>query len=457
MLIRHKIALLFCLLVSIILALTGISVYYFNARERDNTFRLRLQNRAFSTAETIAAVADSNNVILSKLVTTSIASLNNKSFVLLDYYNKPAYAYSEQPGRDIVLTDDIIQKIKLNGVYYFNYRGQVAVGIHFQNADNNFIVAITAEDTDGHAFLAVLKWLLIWSFIIALIISFFAGLVFAKTLLRPLSRIIGDVNLISSNNLSQRITESSNRDELAELIATFNNLLDRIQESFIIQRRFISNASHELSTPLTAISSQLEVSLQKERSAEDYKTTIVSVQEDIKHLQLLTRSLLDIAKTGTQGSISLEDVRIDELLLKLAADVQKLQKGYQVEINFINFPEDEQELTIFGNNHLLYIAIKNLLENGCKYAIDNTAHTAITFSGPGVAIEIVSRGEIIAAADIDTIFEPFFRSESAHQKQGFGLGLTLTKRILSLHHAAIRVTSSAADGTRFSFTLPRKP
>ena len=73
MLIRHKIALLFCLLVSIILALTGISVYYFNARERDNTFRLRLQNRTFSTAETIAAVADSNNVILSKLVTPPIA------------------------------------------------------------------------------------------------------------------------------------------------------------------------------------------------------------------------------------------------------------------------------------------------------------------------------------------------------------------------------------------------
>ena len=416
MLIRHKIALLFCLLVSIILALTGISVYYFNARERDNTFRLRLQNRAFSTAETIAAVADSNYTILSKLVTTSIASLNNKSFVLLDYYNKPAYSYSEQPGRDIVLTDDIIQKIKLNGVYYFNYQGEVAVGIHFQNANNNFIVAITAEDTDGHAFLSVLKWLLIWSFIIALIVSYFAGLVFAKTLLKPLSRIIGDVNLISSNNLSQRITESSNRDELAELIATFNNLLNRIQESFIIQRRFISNASHELSTPLTAISSQLEVSLQKERSAEDYKTTIVSVQEDIKHLQLLTRSLLDIAKTGTQGSISLEDVRIDELLLKLAADVQKLQKGYHVEINFIHFPEDEQELTIFGNNHLLYIAIKNLLENGCKYSFDNTAHTTITFSGTGVTIDILSKGERIAASDMDAIFEPFFRAESAHQK-----------------------------------------
>src|SRR5690606_13750473 len=98
------------------------------------------------------------------------------------------------------------------------------------------------------------------------ILSLIVGYLFSHQLLKPVLRMISEANEISSQNLSKRIPPGENNDELSKLANTFNDLLDRLQESFITQNRFISNASHELSTPLTSISSQLQVALQRERS-----------------------------------------------------------------------------------------------------------------------------------------------------------------------------------------------
>src|SRR4029077_10234326 len=128
---------------------------------------------------------------------------------------------------------------------------------------------------------------------------------------RPLSQIIHEVKEISTYNLSHRIQAGTGQDELSQLANTFNELLGRLQEFFAIQRRFISNASHELSTPLTSVSSQLEVTLQKERSIDEYKQVLWSISEDVQHMRQLTKSLLEIAKTGSQGGIELNEVRVD--------------------------------------------------------------------------------------------------------------------------------------------------
>jgi len=260
--------------------------------------------------------------------------------------------------------------------------------------------------------------------------------------------------MITSNNLSRRIRSGSTKDELHKLTQTCNLLLDRLQDSFVIQRRFISNASHELSTPLTSVSSQLDVALQKDRSAQEYKETIESIRDDVKDLQQLTQSLLDIAKTGSEGSIELMEVRIDEILMKVTADVQKLKDKYSITMEFETFPEDEKLLIVFGNANLLYIALKNIIENGCKYSENHSAEIKASFENGNILIKVKSKGDIISEADIQNIFQPFFRTESAKQKEGSGLGLTLTKRIISLHKGSIVVGSNASDGTVFTIQFP---
>ncbi len=452
--IRYKIALLFAALAGLILFCVSFTVYFITEKELNDAFYTRLKYRASGTANMVTAITDSNYTALSKLDTSSVASLQNKSIVVLNYLGKVLYNYTDRQKNELALDNDVIEQAKIKGEYYYKLQNRDAVVLHYTTADNNFIVAVAAEDIDGKEFLTGLKRLLVWVFILFVIISFITGLVFAGILVKPIGRIIAEVKLISSNNLSQHINKGNGKDELYHLSQTFNELLDRIQESFIIQRRFISNASHELSTPLTSALSQLEVTLQRERNVDDYKAAMKSVYDDIKDLQQLTRSLLDIAKSGTHGSMELTNVRIDEVLMKAASYVQKIKAGYKVQLDFDTMPDDEQMITVFGNSNLLFIAFKNIIENGCKYSDDNLTTINVSFNNKLIVVCIKSVGDIIAEADIENVFQPFFRAETIRQKEGFGLGLTLTKRIFALHKSQIEVTSNPLNGTVFTITLP---
>ena len=178
-----------------------------------------------------------------------------------------------------------------------------------------------------------------------------------------------------------------------------------------------------------------------------------SVHEDIHELQHLTRSLLDIAKAGSQGSLDLTEVRLDEVLFKVVSDVQKQNQTYKVNLNFETFPEDEKLLTTFGNSNLLYIAFKNIIENGCKYADNHQSRVSVQFEEFKIIVKVANKGDVIAEADIQNIFQPFFRTDSAIKKPGFGLGLTLTRRILALHKGFISVESDIEKGTVFTIQL----
>ncbi|MBL7728132.1 MAG: HAMP domain-containing histidine kinase [Dinghuibacter sp.] len=454
--IRYKIALLFAALTTLILLIAGFFVYFFSVRELKKSFAERLKNRAWATAKIYASVPGKNYSVLNKMDDETVASLYNRSISVLNYTDTYDYVYSSSPGDTLLLTKELIEKIKVNGEYLFTYNNRAAFALHKTDSISNFILAIAATDINGRNYLGQLKTILFFTGLAGIFVSFFAGLFFARNLTRPIKKIIGEVNRISTNNLSQRLKVNDTNDELNGLAITLNTLLDRLQNSFAIQRRFISNASHELSTPLTSISSQLEVAMQKSRSGDEYRNVINSVYEDIKDLHLLTHSLLDIAKAGSQGSIDLNEVRIDELLLKVAADVQKLQQGYRVTVEFENFPEEEALLTVFGNSNLLYIAFRNIIENGCKYSVNTTSSVVLNFNSPCILVSVTSKGDTLNEEELQNIFQPFFRTEQARQKQGFGLGLTLVKRILSLHRSTITATSSPASGTIFTVQLPNR-
>lgn len=452
--IKYKIALLFSLIVTILFALVSLSVYLFSANERENAFKKRLKNRALSTASVYADITDKNFAVLKRMDAAAVASLYNKSISIAGYRDVHEYMYSDKLGDSLYITQDIIEKTKIDNEYYFEYNGKKAVALHYINDDNNFIVAVSALDSDGKEYILQLKKILYLALLFSVLLSFCAGILFAGSLIDPIKRITAEANVITTNNFSQRLKVNNAKDELTRLAQTINDLLDRLQDSFSIQRRFISNASHELSTPLTAVSSQLEVAIQKERTVEEYKQVLNSVYEDVKDLHLLTHSLLDIAKAGSHGSIDLNDIRVDELLFKVISDVQRQNAGYKAEMTFDVLPDDEKMFTVFGNGNLLYIALKNVVENGCKYSENNESILNVFTNQHDIILKVFNRGDVIAESDIQNIFQPFFRTDSAQQKKGFGLGLTLTKRILVLHKGTISVESNAERGTTFTITLP---
>lgn len=163
----------------------------------------------------------------------------------------------------------------------------------------------------------------------------------------------------------------------------------------------------------------------------------------MKNLNRLTRSLLELAKaSGTSDGMELSLVRIDEILMKLPVELRKTNEQFKVELHFDTFPDDEDKLLVFGNGDLLESAIKNITLNACKYSNDHTANVGLNFSDNELKIVISDLGPGIKEEDQALVFQPFFRSNTATNSEGFGLGLSLASRIIKLHKGDILLTNN---------------
>ena len=271
----------------------------------------------------------------------------------------------------------------------------------------------------------------------------------------PLRKIADNVNKISVQNLEERIKTSKGKDEWEYLATTLNKLLNRLQESFDVHRRFISNASHELLTPLTSISSQLEISLNRDREAQEYRKVMGSVYQDVYRLGKLTQTLLEFARTSSDpGGLEIDLVRIDEILLALPSEISKLNESYLVNLSFEDLPEEEEKLFVFGNEQLLSTAIRNIVINACKYSDDHQAAVRLRYHNYSLLIDIKDNGKGINEDEKEKIFQPFYRVDNGNPNQGFGLGLSLTQQIIKLHKGTLTLESSTNKGSIFSIVLP---
>lgn len=452
---RIKITLLFTLIMFLLLSsLCGI-IYYFSYTNRLDNIKTHLTNRTLTTANLLSQPEIFDSSIMSKIdaTTRKITKITNENIQAYNYLDKKIYTYSDVPDDSLQISNDILNKAKSKTAYFFTDGQKEAIACYY--SANRVVIIAAAFDAEGRRDLRRIKITLYFSFIGIILIAFASGWFFSKRLLQPIRKIADEVNVISAQSLKLRIKTGTANDEWNYLTKTLNDLLNRLQEGFEIQTRFISSASHELSTPLTSISSQLEVSLQRDRVAEDYRKVMQSVYEDVRHLNKLTQTLLEFAKaSGTAGGIEIELIRIDEILMRLPGEMIKFDEHYSVKLEFDQLPEDAERLVVFGNAELLFTAIKNIVSNACKFSINGLAKVKLSVEKTTIIISIKDEGEGIAETDLTNIFQPFFRAEDTHGKTGFGVGLPLVQRIIKLHNGQITANSTLGKETTFIIELP---
>ena len=455
--IRLRITLLFSLLVAVLLALMCIGIYLFSINARIEMVTHRLGNRAESTGRFLSRNEVFTRELVLRIDSFSTMSLKNKLVQAYDHKNKQYYTYKDNPAEVFEVSNDILNQARFKGRHYFVQNGKDAVAYYHRDSSILLVVVAAGVDVEGHKHLRELKQILVLSFLVGTLITLAAGYFFSRGLLVPVRRMTHEVAEISAQNLTRRLPVRGIKDEWYNLVSTLNELLNRLQESFEMQRRFIANASHELSTPLTSISSQLEIALQRERSAEEYQQVIQSTYQDVKHMSRLTRTLLEFAKaSGDTGGLELTNVRIDEIILDLPAQLIKMNSAYNASINFEDLPEDEEKLVVYGNKPLLETALRNIVINACKYSSDNKAVIRLKTKKAKVSITVEDKGEGIPSEQVKTIFQPFYRIEnnSKTKADGFGLGLSLSYRIIRLHKGDIFVESVLHQGSVFRIELP---
>lgn len=451
--IRTTLTLQFTYIVTFILILFSCIIYYFSATYRESEFYSRLENRATNTARLLIQIKGVDYDLLKDIDRNTFSGLFNEKVRIFDY--KGLQIYNSMDDDSSSVAKALLDKIRLEKEVRYHQGKYEVLGLLYTDKYDRFVVIASALDIYGRSKLKFLKWIIIIGFFINTGLTVFMGMLFARRALEPMSDVVQQVDKITISSLHMRVNEGNGIDEIAQLAITFNQMLERLESAFEMQRSFVSNASHELRTPLTSITGQIEVSLLKSRTREEYEATLESVLEDIRKLNELSNGLLDLAKASSDiSAIALSPLRIDEIFWETRAGLIERKKEYNISIHFSEPIDDEQKLTVFGNGHLLKTAIANLMDNACKYSSDKSVEVLISVLGKNIVAKFTDRGIGIDPTDMEKVFQPFFRARNAKTISGHGLGLSLTDKIIRIHRGAIFIDSELNKGTVVTISIP---
>lgn len=278
----------------------------------------------------------------------------------------------------------------------FRAGARVGVALYYPDNEGNFIVVVLSRNQYGAEIQRHIGWLLLGLLWVSAILIYFVGRWYAV------------------------------------------RMVDRIDAAYRSEKSFISNASHELNNPLTAIQGECEISLLKERTPAEYQEALRRIASETKRIIQLMKHLLFLSQ-GEREILknAVEPLFLAEFLMQWAG-------------GRISFAPDNFAFIVRANPHLLKIAIGNILSNACKYSADQPVEMRLRSN----RLEIIDRGIGIPAEEAERIFQPFYRASNAREYGGHGIGLSLSARILQTYGAQLSVHSEPGKGTTVVIEFP---
>ncbi|GAB3898810.1 sensor histidine kinase [Spirosoma agri] len=451
--IRTRLTYQFVFLVTLILLFFSLGVFFFSKLYLEKRFFKRLQDRAITTTTLLFDLKQTDSTVLRLIDAADKEPLLNENISVYNETNKEVL-FSTNPANTQFHEQFIPQLDSAAQTLYLRKNEYQIVAIHLTDKKGKNWVIVSGIDQAGTEALDDLKKILMVMILAAILLLGISGWLFANRALAPMSGIIQQVNTFFPANVGKRVSHPNRSDEIGLLVATFNQLLDRIEQALNTQKMFIANISHELKNPLTKINSQIDVALIQKRSPDVYERTLKSLQEDGRTLTRLTNTLLELANTSIQATaMTFEPVRMDELLWETKTQLLEWHKDYQIQLLFPDFPDDEDALIVRGNRASLNVLLMNLIDNACKFSPANTSKVNFLSQNGTITIAIFNEGPQIPEADLPHIFQPFFRSNAtAQSSNGHGVGLAIVLQIIEIHSGEISVRSTF-EGTTFTIVL----
>ena len=291
--------------------------------------------------------------------------------------------------------------------------------------------------------------------VISLIITLGFGSRASKKMLLPIKNMTKATRAISVNALEKRLNVSTSHDELKQLAETFNEMLNRIQNSYEMQNQFVSDASHELRTPIAVIQGYANMLY---RWGKDDKAvldeSITAIKSESYNMQQLVEKLLFLARSDKKTQkVYKEDFCINELITEIIKETKLIDVSHEIS------SEINENLSVYADKNLLKQALRIFIDNSIKYTpIGGTIKLNSYIKRSNLTIEIIDTGIGIAKDDLPHIFTRFYRCDKSRAKEsgGTGLGLSISKWIIGKHNGSILVESKLGMGTKITIGLPMK-
>ena len=321
--------------------------------------------------------------------------------------------------------------------------------VNYVDKKNQLIIQVAYNVENEINILERFELIIFSTLFFILFISALAGFFVSKSALEPINKIKEQIKAITEHNLDKRIDVGEVPDELKDLIESFNTLLERLRKAFLREKRFISDVSHELKTPISVIQMQCEIALRKERDSKEYKKALETIKDTISLMSSLVEKMLMVSRLERVDKSVFSEVELSSVL----RSAYELLKGRADECDIdldLNIPNEP--IFVKGDKTLLVEMFVNLIDNAIKYNNKGgRVLVEVEKLGSSVVVKISDTGIGISEDEIEKVFEEFYRADKSRSKdrEGFGLGLSIVKKIAQLHGIEIKINSSANAGTTF--------
>ncbi len=461
---RSRLALRFGVTV-MFMALAGAVIGYVALREilydqLDRSLRRLAEIEAAATADSPDGSAHFHE--------EAFASSVNGEAILMRYAEvwtlegEPVVRTRNLEGRDIPLPDEVRGRVTSSGrpeLFSFEWQGLNYRGVLYplrligaQHEHHLLEVVAPLEQTEAvlDNFLRTFGMLVLLGTAVACALGWWL----AGHAVRPVMEIIRQAESLDMSSPEHRITARAETEELRRLVSVLNSMLGRIDTAFGNQRRFLADAGHEIKTPLTVLRGDVEVTLRRERTSEEYKAVLEQTLEDLREVSTLADDLITLARSDSEGlQPRLTDVQLERTLERLASKYTTAAADVGVRLDVSVGPG----LAVRADPAFLDRALGNLIDNAIKYGADGgrVSLSAGSEHDGQIRISVADDGPGIPEDEADHLFERFYRGQTGRRcARGSGLGLAIVKAIVESHGGTIYVDSETQRGTTVNLLLP---
>ncbi|SFE03544.1 HAMP domain-containing sensor histidine kinase [Flavobacterium phragmitis] len=435
MTLKNRISLLVSLLFTILFGLASTVIFILYSNYRKEEFRDRLEIKALSNIKLLVNVKQVDNQLLKIIDQNSINKLYDEKTLVFDSNFK--LIYSSIDDAKINWSVDDLKYLKKNKTFFKQQGDYEVYGVFYDTNDKDFYALISATDDYGKKKLLFLRYTLVISYIFFTCLCWVVTSFTIKKAMNPLNAFHQKIKNINENNLDTRIESKSTKNEIDLIADEFNFMMDRIELSYQRQKEFTAHASHELRTPLSRMTSQIENAIADPDAKPKNKSFLNAILTDVNHLGELINSLLILSKIDNKETEHNEIQRIDEILF---SSIEKINKSFPDFVILFEIEESDDldtALEIRGNRNLLEIALGNILKNACVYSDNKQAKVKISTDHYHLIVSVSNTGDTLSEEEQKNLFQPFMRGKNSKGTSGFGLGLRIVQRILTLHKSNI--------------------
>jgi len=315
------------------------------------------------------------------------------------------------------------------------------------------ILEVGHETRSFDRLLGALTWRVGIVFALGVVSTFIAAWFLAQALLAPLERMTRAAESVDPGSLGQRLGWSGRSDEVGRLAAAFDAMLDRLALAFERERRFVADASHEMKTPLAAISGNAQLLARWGDEAPDQvrRDSLLAIVRRAREMDRMLREMLALSRAESEA-VTLRPCNLAAVVRAAAAtwEEQARERGIALEVSVPERPVEVQ-----GEPDLLGVALSNLIGNAVKFTpAQGKIDVRVRGTERRATVEVSDTGVGIAPDDLPHVFERFYRGRAERQVPGSGVGLAIVQSVAKAHHGAVSVESVLGAGSTFTLELP---